>query len=244
VADPLARLDQIDPWCRHVAGRPTGEGWSGLDEAVALVPDWLDHLQAGVADGHVDVAASYLTGWLGGLVVGTVATALAEVGCTWAVGPETVAVHRHVDGWFDAIAVAGAPIGPPDDLATLRARAAAGAAGALDPVFRAVRSRAPFGRAGMWGAVADRVTVAAVERARDAGQDPCPAFHQATAFVDALARHVRIGARPALCSVPSPDGRAPFVVRGTCCLAYKAARGLDPDEARCTDCPLRARSGQ
>jgi hypothetical protein len=117
-------------------------------------------------------------------------------------------------------------------------------------VAAAVRERAPFGLAGIWGTLADHLADVALRHAREQGGDPDRAWAEATAVVDALAARPepRLRARPTRHDVACTAGSGSFITRGTCCLIYKChdpAAG-EPDTARarisaaaCTSCPLR-----
>jgi hypothetical protein len=181
--DVVARLDERDPWTSYAVGTPQGDGWYGLDRVVAdgaLVAAWLADLQERVTGGHRDVAGSYLASWLGSLLVGPLAAAVAGERRAWRLTPADLAVHRHEGGWFDALALAPGPLtvvaGDPlirtgrdvevlPDEPALHRRVADDVVGLLGPVLGHIRAHAPFGWAGLWGTVADAVADAAVTAA-------------------------------------------------------------------------------
>ena len=120
---------------------------------------------------------------------------------------------------------------------------------AFGPVAEAVRARAPFGRRGMWGTLADHVAEVAVRRARDRRGDVDAAWADAGRLVDALAERAPTPLnRPLPLTVPTGGGPETVVTKGTCCLIYKAGaaprdRGAANRQilrAACTSCPLRS----
>jgi hypothetical protein len=246
LGDVLAALDPSDGWFTHVAGMPTGDGWVSVDDLVTdptLVEGWLEQLLDGEANGHRDVAASYLAAWLAGSIAEPVAAALHLHQCAWPVIPGNLAVHRHPDGWFDGLAVAGTELRRVDgDIAVLRQAVADELVALLSPIFETVRRWAPYGTSGMWGSLADGIAADAVQRARSEGRDGRAAWIEAGLLIDALAARVpQLRVRPALCDVPWSGGEAHLSVRGTCCLYYKVSgQPRDPfGESYCTTCPLR-----
>jgi hypothetical protein len=219
-ADALAALAERWPHVALVAGDPPGGGdWIGLDDLVAG-PD-LDRIVRRLLDGEAcgarDVAGSYLSAWLGLVLVEPPAAAWARDGRVWSLDPADLAVRPHALGWFDGYAVRGGL--RPVDVATLADELVA----LLTPVFAAVRARLPYGLSGMWGAMADGLA-------------------EHPALVDAVAARVpRLRARPRFQTVTWSGGTHRATVRGTCCLWYKVFPG-DPDpagEGYCVSCPYR-----
>ena len=250
LAATLARIAAVDPWFGASVGPPAGEGWFRLADVRAgeLAPR-IDALAARHG-GHRDVAGSYLGGWLSGAaVISPVAALVLDRRLPDPDSP--VWVHGHEDGWFDTVAFErpdvlvladDAAADHPDTVvvaeAELAPRFAAGLVARLAPALEAVRSLAPFGRRGLWGAVADEVASAALWAARSGGTDQQAAWRTAEAVIDAVAAEVPwLRARPA----PYPVAGSLFSVKGTCCLFHKTQPG-PPDpcgESYCTSCPFR-----
>lgn len=248
LAETLAALQTPGGWFTLVAGEPSGDRWIRVEDIVAgpaLVERWLEDLLRRSAQGHRDVAASYLAAWLAGAVAEPVAAALQLHQCAWPVTAENLALRRHPDGWFDGLAVLGTEVrvvADDDDVAPLRELVAAELAALLAPTFDVVHAWAPYGRPGMWGSLADRIASDALQRARDGDRDGEASWHEAGRLIDALqARVPQLRVRPVLCDVPWSGGTAHLAVRGTCCLYYKVSgEPRDPHGASyCTSCPLR-----
>jgi hypothetical protein len=182
-----------------------------------VIAGLLDDLRARVTQGRRDVAGSYLSSWLGSLLVGSLAAVVVAEGWGWRLAPEGLALHRHPDGWFDGMAVRPGSPQPfrADDTVAL-----------LDPVFGHIRRHAAFGRAGMWGGVADAIADRVLRRAEQEHRPIDDAWAQATALTDAIAAR-----QPLLRSRPWLEGSV--VVAGTCCLYYKIAS----DDRYCGTCP-------
>lgn len=259
LAETLERVHSRDGSFHCVPGVRTGDGWVGVAEIVAeprLLDDWLADLAAGEAKGRRDVAGSYLASWLAAAAVKPVAAATHLVRRAWPTSPENLAVHRRHDWWFDGLAVFGNAVfvlsDDPDadnpaatvvaDMNRMRERIARELGDLLSPVFRAIRTHAGYGVAGMWGGVADGIAADLLWRARDDGRDGESAWREANLLIDALAARIPLlKSRPTLARVERPEGRAHFAVRGTCCLYYKVS-GHEPSplgEAYCTSCPFR-----
>ena len=131
----------------------------------------------------------------------------------------------------------------------MRAAAADGLVAVFAPLADAVRARAPFGRRGMWGTLADHLAEVAVRRARERGRAPDVALAEAERLVDAVAdRASDLRTRPRRQVVSTARGPETVVTKGTCCLIYKASarpgdRGAAAGligTAACTSCPLRS----
>lgn len=260
LSETLARLDAGHDYCRFVAGRPAGadaEEWTSvrrlLDDATVLEGWFAEGL--GVYRDQADVAGSFLAGWLADVLLQGVAWSLAEDRRTWALDPDVMWVHRDPGGWFDGLAVAAStmrvladdPRAGADDVEIrgdadeLRHELACDAVAVLTPLFAAVRSLAPFGLRGMWGAAADGLGSGAAYAAFRGGADPAAAFDAAMRLVDDVAS---AGAgrmtRPTTHEVRYVGGDTVYVRKGTCCLWYKAAAEDVADTDRyCTSCPLR-----
>jgi len=259
LAATLQRIAAADNWCRYVAGEPGGDGWFGLDDLhsqPALLHAWLDELVAGEAQGHREVAGSYLSSWLGSIVAGPVALAVIGERRTWRVEAAALAVHRASGGWFDGLAVRRpvlsvlsddpAAIDPDSkvvpDAAALRSQVAHGLVRVLGPLFDTLRATSPVGLPAMWGAVADAIASTTLAYARWQGADGNTAWREASLLIDALQRAApALRARPALEQVDWSGGRAHFAVRGVCCLYFRIS-GCPRDprgDAYCTSCPFR-----
>jgi hypothetical protein len=262
LAATLARYGAADPYCTPVAGAPTGPRWTRLaavlDDA-DLLRSWFDGL-AGESHGAPDVAASYLASWLGGTLLDPLGWAVGAERRAWPLDPAALWIHRHEDGWFDGFAVAARQVrvlpadpdaGHPDavvvaDATELRERVASDAVAVLGPLFATVRSFAPYGVRGMWGAVADSLGSSAATAAFRAGRPARPAFEAAMGLVDAL---VAAGAgritRPTPEDVRYTTGSTTVVHKGTCCLWYKTTDVSAPiGERYCLSCPLQPGADQ
>lgn len=237
------RLNAVDPDYSFDLGYPTGPSWR--DPAAVTPSDvarWLDELES--RHGARDVAGSYLAGWLAAGVVGAPMAALAVVGALPAVAPGSVRLRRHPGGWFDRAAVdESARVLDATDPAT-PTTFCAGVVDVLAPLFDLVRADAPYGRSGMWGALADALANGAVHAARRFSLPPeraVEAWERTTSIVVELgAQRPELRGRPRPFPVRRGDTVELFAVRGVCCLAYKSAtvRGL-PDHVRyCVSCPL------
>ena len=265
VAATVARLDRSSGWRRFAVGTDR-RSWVRLDERLADGPGldaWVRAEQDATASGHRDLA--------GALIVYRLAGHLAEmaVGClvdqrrALPVTPATVALRFGDAARLDEMAVtppavwvlpddpdAGAPgteVAPSRD--ALRAVAAGGLVATFGPVADALRVRAPFGRRGMWGTLADHIGEIAVRRAREQRGDVEAGWAAAGRLIDAVAARAPAPlTRPQRQVVPTAAGPQTVVAKGTCCLIYKAgappadrgaaARRIGP--AACTSCPLRA----
>lgn len=237
------RLNAVDPDYSFDLGRPAGPSW--WDPAAVTSSDvarWLDELES--RHGARDVAGSYLAGWLAAGVVGAPMAALAVVGALPGIGPGSVRLRRHPGGWFDRSAVdESARVLDAADPAT-PATFCAGVVDVLAPLFDLVRAEAPYGRSGMWGALADALANGTVHAARRFSLPPeraVEAWERTTSMVAELGvLRPELRGRPRPFPVRRGDTVELFAVRSVCCLAYKSAtvRGL-PDHVRyCVSCPL------
>lgn len=237
-------------------GGADGPRWLALD---GVLDRGLDLL---FADREAD--ANGARDYLGGSVAAALASAVISAG--WPallldgrlpdLSPANLAVHRHeTEGCFDRIALG------PGHWLILEGDPAAGHAGtrtvselvelhrlfahalveALEPWFIAIRRRAPFGRFGMWGQVADDLCATALWTARRAGLDQPAAWDEAQAVLDLVAGRVReLRARPRPFPVTWSGGEALFSIKATCCLWYKTQAAPDPcGEGYCGTCPFR-----
>lgn len=261
----VARLDQSSPWRRYTTDA-AGDGWVSYQERLADeagLDAWYRAELDATARGHADLAGALivyrLAGALAELVVGTVVDQRRSVAVTSAglslrfgdaarldevsVSAGTVALLADDP---DATVPGAVVVGSPDALV---AGALDGLVAVFGPLCDAVRARAPFGRSGMWGTLADHLAEVAVRRARERRRDVEAAWTIAEELVAGLAaREPRLRARPRRQVVPGRSGPTTFVAKGTCCLIYKAA---DPAPARgdgarqliaaaaCASCPLR-----
>ena len=257
LACTLARLSDAYENVRFVAGRPAGNGWFVLADALAdgaLIDGWFDAIRD-TNGGHEAVAASFLASWLTGIVVEPVTSAIVRERRAWSVAADDLVVHRHDEGWFDGLAIVNPRLvmlrGDRDsghrdsvvveDVATLRSSVATEIAGTLGMIFGAVRRRARLGLPVMWGAMADSAGYAAVADAAARGCDRQAAFDEAMVFVDAIREVATMPrVRPSLVQVAWSGGVSHEIARGTCCLWYRTQ--IDPDpmgEGFCSSCPRR-----
>lgn len=248
------QLDGADP-PRVVVGDPVGDRWFDLDQLDA----GLEALAADLAP-HAAGRRDYLAASVASAVAGSVVTAawvpllverrLPELSA------DNLVVHRHSDeGWLDRVAIrrpaclalAGDPAAHHPDLTVvaglgeLHRRFADGMVAVVGPWFDAVRARLPFGRAGMWGQLADGLCGTSLWTARRAGLDQAAAWDEAHAVVDLVAARVPVlRARPRWFPVRWRGGETAFQVKGTCCLWYRTQAEPDPcGEGYCTTCPFR-----
>jgi len=255
LAETGARLGAVAEHLGFSVGPRRGEGWVGLDGIVAS--GLLDRLAAGLlaSEGRGDVAGSYLGSRLAGPVVdATVGALVTDARCPDP-SPANVAVHLHADGWFDGVhfleqraavlsddaaARESGTVVLPDPRA-LRNWWAEHLSASVAPLLDAVRERLPYGRRGLWGAVADRVGGAALTVARSVGRPGAVVWAEVVELLDALAVHAPVGLnRPDPFPVTAPSGReAWFQVKGTCCLYYLTVEAPDPcGDGYCSTCPF------
>jgi hypothetical protein len=236
------RLEALDHEYAFDLGRPNGPRWTRLDDIDArAVRGWLDQLEA--EHRSRAVAASYLAGWCAAGVVGAPMAAMVLGDVVPLPMPDRLWLRRHPGGWFDrssyddALAVdLGRPEGAGEYAAML--------VEALAPAFGAIRSSAPYGNAGLWGAVADAVANATVHAARRAGLDAAaatPSWRTASSVVERVAQlRPELRARPRPFLVRRGATVDLLAVRSVCCLAYRSAKvaGLPDDLRYCVSCPL------
>jgi hypothetical protein len=251
------RLQAMDPQvCRlQVDGpgeRAAGETWldladpeGGLDLLVAAgerLGRRPDHLGASIASAVVDAV---LSAHLPPLLVDR---------CLPGPGAGLQARLHPDELWFDAVEsgggscclVAGDPRAQEPGVEVVEGvdalhRALAGALLETGRTwFPAVRRRAPFGRRGMWGQLADDVHATALWTARVAGLDPRTTWDEAQTIVGLVAAEApELKVRPRPFPVTWSGGEALWQVKGTCCLWYTACPELERDASYCTSCPLR-----
>ncbi|HET6950662.1 MAG TPA: hypothetical protein VFI47_09815 [Acidimicrobiales bacterium] len=248
----VARLDTASRW-RRFGVDVAAPGWIRLADRLgdgAAMDRWVQDERDGMAAGRRDLA--------GALIVYRFAGSLAELVVGPMVDQRRVLRLTPRDVWFrlgpaarlDGLAVPDAAVavapddpdagaGHPDVTVVpgdegLRAVAAGSLVEVFDPLARAVRARAPYGLAGMWGTLADHIAETAVARAGRSGGDQRHAWQATGALLAALAaRQPLLRVRPSLTEVSSPAGAGCFVTKGTCCLVYKVAD-------MCSSCPLRS----
>jgi hypothetical protein len=268
----VARLDRSSTWRRFTTDA-AGPAWVRLDERLAdadAVDAWYRAELVATARHHPDLAGALIVYRLAGALAELVVGCLVDQGRCVDLTPAGVSLRFGDAARLDELSVASPTVAVlPDDAAAgdpgthvasstgeLADRAVDGLVAVFAPVADAVRSRAPFGLRGMWGTLADHLAEVAVGRARERGravEGPCAA---ASALIDRLAeRQPLVVARPRRQDVHGAAGTGAFVVKGTCCLVYKAA-GPPPgavrdgsrramarraiDAAACASCPLRS----
>lgn len=167
---------------------------------------------------------------------------------------DNVAVHRHDDGWFDGVAVPGAPVAvlvddfrvpqggvevvvERESLLALVAQRVLG----IGAVFATIHADCPIGLPALWGGLADAVAAQALWLARLLDADREAAWRDAHTIIERLA-----GAQPLLRQRPQrfpvdySGGQELFKVSGTCCLYYRTIEAPDADgDGYCATCPLR-----
>jgi hypothetical protein len=261
LAGTFERLRRFDDLCRAEIGVPSDEtehdrGWlplgtitaHGLDELFAAAqrggPRRPDYLGATVAAALVDV------------LVSTALPALLLERRLPEVAPANLTVRLHDDElWFHRVALVeprcwALPDDPEAGDATVRTVAnldqlhvafADVVVAAARGWFDAVRARAPFGRRGMWGQLADDVSATALWTARAAGLDQHETWDEGQAVIDVIAAAVPdLRVRPRRFPVRWSGGESLWHVKGTCCLWYTTAEDPDPcGDGYCTTCPLR-----
>ena len=240
-----------------VAGRPSGDRWVRLDDALrddGILRRWLDATRTG-AEAPDRVAMMFLSSWLTSTFVEPLATSLVRSRRGWITDRSAVFVRPTDGGWFDGLAIEDATVlvladdGPTDregvrvlpSIAAIRDASAASIAPILGVTLAALRRVGPLGAPAFWGSVADSIADAAVSDATSRGADPTVAFAAGASLSDAIGRQVGMGrVRPTLVTVPWSGGVAHEVRRGTCCLWYQTQEAPDPrGEGYCGSCPRR-----
>lgn len=255
----VARVDTTSGWRRFASGGDPavgGPGWFRLSERLADpggLDAWVEAEVAGPAAGHRDVAGSLVTYRFAGSLAELVVGPLLDQRRAMTLRPAAVSVLLGPDGArldgvaVDDLDVAVLPTDPDagrpgtavvDDVAGLRAVAVEAMVATYGPLVEAVRARAPFGRRGMWGALADHLAEVALRRAREQRRDAAATWAEVEALLDDLAaREPLLVVRPRHQEVVTPAGSGLFAAKGTCCLIYKPAGSVAA--AACTSCPLR-----
>jgi hypothetical protein len=259
----LKALSENDELSLSAAGDtwpPAGDGWflyCDVLQSPGVVVGWVDDLLAGEARGRRDVAGSYLSSWIAGMVAGIPAGALISTGRAWALPPEDIALHRHAGGWFDRMVLRSAAVwvlpddpdaGHPDAVVVatqdeLRARLAAEIVKVVEPVFARVREATRYPSRSMWGSLADGIASMALWRDRRAGNPDPAVWDRAGEFLDSLEDRARLlKDRPSLGEATWAGGCDRFSVKSTCCLYFKIFDGKpDPEgDGYCTSCPFRS----
>lgn len=248
---PLASSD--DPF-EIVAGPPADDRWVLLADALttpAIFDGWFDQVRRTIPNGREDVAGSYLASFLTGTIGTPLARALVGQRRGWKMTPDTTWVRVHDDGWIDGVAMsadvmvlAGDPAAGRADaeivasVDALTATAIEALVALVTPLFTDVRSRAPYGVRGMWGALADSMAADLTWIAHMEGRDVIDAWQRAQPLIDAL-----IEAAPTSVTRPTferveVDGRiAHLAIRGTCCLYYQSRPDDEPVDY-CSSCPM------
>lgn len=263
----VARLDS-GSWRRFTTD-VSGAGWFRLGDRLrdpAAMDTWYRDERDGPARGHRDLAGALIAyrfaGSLAALVTGPLlgqrrvlvlgpddvwlrlvdGTSIGEVGVP---APTVVALAADTEAEAD-VEPGGAGGRVVDDIGGLCDVATDSLHAVFAPLADAVRARAPFGRSGMWGTLADHVAETALDWARSHGDDPEAAWSAAAAVVDGLGER-----EPALRARPRrhPVDDQVFADKGTCCLVYKVHDPAPPGpatnrrriaQAACASCPLRA----
>lgn len=259
LAATLDYLGSVETWFGAEIGRPAdfdpgNKAWVALADAVGLIPAWLDQIAAHYR-GQRDVAASFLGGWLAGTVITPVAALVLTNrlpnpdGAQWG--------RRTDDGYFDRLALEDRRIlvladdrfaGHPDAEVVGRdemiERFATAFSARMTAVIDTIRANVVFGKRGLWAGVHDEIAAVAMWAAREAKSSDDDAWQTAQALcarLEAIST-VRPSAPPRRLPIDDPghQARMSFVVRGTCCLVYKALPAGEPvtDEAYCVTCPL------
>jgi len=233
----VERLRATDPECRLVlADGDSGAEWTTLD-GPDVVGEAFEVAERRLGGSRAAIGASVAALLVDGVVTATWPLLLAQRRLP-AVHASNVAVRLHPElAWFEHVTIR-TPACHGDDL---HERFVDGLVTTFAPWFDEVRARAPFGRAGMWGQVADELHGGALWHARQAGTDARAAWDEAGAVVDLLAEQVpALRSRPRPLPVRWPGGEATWQVKGTCCLWYQTRDGQAlGDDGYCVACPLR-----
>ncbi|MGE3620911.1 MAG: hypothetical protein AB7L84_10665 [Acidimicrobiia bacterium] len=234
LADPTTA-----PGLIHLGGRLADVGEVGA---------WIE-AELRRARGHRDLAGSLATYRFSAVLAELVMVPLVEHGRVIQVDPSGLWLELIDEVRIGDVALAPVGVVAGNDLDVLVEAAAVTLEASYAPVADAVRGHAPFGRAGMWGTLADHVASVPMRRARLAGGTGQRAWTLAEQVLDALAaRRPLLRVRPRLVVVEArADGaarRGCYAEKGTCCLIYKADPEHDDRAAQvagyaCSACPLR-----
>ncbi|MGQ0679875.1 MAG: hypothetical protein ACT4OM_09530 [Actinomycetota bacterium] len=243
---------------------PRQDHWFVLSDILSapeILQGWVADLLAGEAKGRRDVAGSYLSSWLTGIVVDAPAKALVVERRAWPLEARSIALHRHADGWFDKMALCSRELWVLEDdpaadhpdsvvfgsLAELQARLAGQIVSLVEPIFASVRAATRYPTRSMWGALADGIAGSALWHDRRSGADLPSTWNDAAMFLDGLQNKARLlKTRPHLAEVAWSGGVARFSVKGTCCLYFKIFDG-EPDpcgDGYCGSCPFRSETNR
>ncbi len=238
-----------DPMQQLRTGAAPTEGRTAA-AADDLLADWLDGVAEREAAGHRDVAASYVAIYAIAALVLPLARHALVAHRAWRLDGATVTLVPP-RGWVHAVTITDPSVivladdpaaADPDavvvaDEAELRDLVAADIAARCSAVFTGIRARAPFGIRGMWGLLADDLTIFTVSDAERRGEDGEAMRAAATDLLDRIAAAAGpIKNRPTTQALRWRDRDVTMTVRGTCCLLYKPT---DQADAWCTTCPLR-----
>ncbi len=263
VESPLAqtarRLSGLDADLAYRVGIPDQPGWHRLGDLTdaALLAGW--HAELSAREGDRRTAAAYLGGWVASAAVEAyLLPVLAEARLPLA-GVDGIGVHRHAEGWLDAIALPEAPFAalpgdPAEDAAGAQVLTDRGALldataerlAGVAPVLAAIAASTPVGQAALWGQLADSIGGRSLWLARLLDLHRRAVWTEAQALIDRVAAlQPGLRQRPRLFPVVHGGGEEWFQVRGTCCLYYRTAEEADPDgEGYCGTCPLRTDSSR
>jgi hypothetical protein len=254
LASSVARLGRWDGTPALTVEAPTGPDWLSLREVDHGLDVLLAQGEAAMPGCPDYVAASVATMVAGAVVDAGLALLLVERRLPDLV---SLAARRSPDElWFEQVALLSPRLTVlPDDPAAMHPDVAVAPALddlhqrlvdrlviALEPWFDGLRrTRAPFGRAGMWGQAADEITGTALRTARAAGLDQGEAWAEALSIVDRLSLlEPRLKARARPFPVDATTRSCLFQVKGTCCLWYRSVPDSDPaGEGYCIACPKR-----
>lgn len=256
LAETVKRINALNTYRTYRMGIPDDtEGWVRLSRFAdaGMLSTWFEALVGHLDDRHAAAVA------LGRTVVSTVVLPWAFpvlVESRFPLGSaDDTAVHRHAQGWIDAVAygyerVAVLPDDPaagwsdvevvPDREALLDALAEKLVE--VEPFFAALRSVYRLGWAVLWGELADQVGTAALWLARLMNRNRWAAWRDAEMIFDRLQiRQAQARVRPRVFPVAWSGGEELFAVRGTCCLNYRTVKEPTPEgKEYCTTCPLRS----
>jgi len=255
LADTFQRLRAFDELCRANIDVHRADGWLHLSD----VPErGLDELFAAVirpGPRRRDYAGATVAATLVDALVSTALPPLLLERRLPDVSPANVSVLLHeTEWWFTQVslheplcwvlpsddAAADSSVCVVAEVAVLHRRLAVTLADAVTPWFDAIRARAPFGRRGMWGQLADDLCGSALWTARASGLDPNAAWREANAILDHVGEaFAELRVRPRRFPVRWSGGESLWQVKGTCCLWYTTADDHSDDDAFCTSCPLR-----